>query len=90
MDAAKTTAGSFVGKIPSVTKMQKGAVTVHTYKQGLAALKKGKKIFYSGASGPLLFDKYHTAYRSWVAQMYRASTQTWINKAVIPQKDTRP
>jgi ABC-type branched-subunit amino acid transport system substrate-binding protein len=36
-----------------------GAVVVHTYAQAVAALGKGKKIHYVGASGPITFDKYH-------------------------------
>ncbi|MHB1986798.1 MAG: ABC transporter substrate-binding protein [Acidimicrobiales bacterium] len=36
-----------------------GAVTVRTYAEGLAALAKGKKIHYVGASGPISFDRYH-------------------------------
>ncbi len=90
MDAAKTTSGSYVKKIPSVTAQVAGAVTVHSYKAGMAALKKGKKIYYVGASGPLAFDKYHTAYRDWVAQAYHAASQSWVNIALIPKKDAKP
>jgi ABC-type branched-subunit amino acid transport system substrate-binding protein len=90
MDAAKTTSGSFVKKIPSVTRARKHAVKVFTYKQGVRALKKGKKISYSGASGPLAFDRYHTAYRSWVGQRYHAAAQQWVNGALIPKGATLP
>jgi ABC-type branched-subunit amino acid transport system substrate-binding protein len=37
----------------------KGAVVVNTYAQGVAALAKGKKIHYEGASGPITFNRYH-------------------------------
>ena len=36
-----------------------GAIVVHTYAEGVAALAKGKKIHYEGASGPISFDRYH-------------------------------
>jgi ABC-type branched-subunit amino acid transport system substrate-binding protein len=36
-----------------------GAVVVHTYAQAVAALAKGEKIHYVGASGPINFDRYH-------------------------------
>lgn len=90
MDAAKTTKGSFVKKIHAVTKARKRAVKVFTYKRALRLLKKGKKIQYVGASGPLTFDHYHTAYRSWVGQRYKKGAQQWVNGALIPKKATLP
>lgn len=36
-----------------------GAVVVHTYAQAVAAIAKGKKVHYVGASGSITFDKYH-------------------------------
>lgn len=36
-----------------------GATIVHTYAEGIAALKHGKKIHYEGASGAISFDRYH-------------------------------
>jgi branched-chain amino acid transport system substrate-binding protein len=38
---------------------------VDTYAAGLAALKKGQKINYNGASGPMDFDKYHNVSGPW-------------------------
>ena len=90
MEAAKTTSGSYVSKIPEVTGAQKGAVKVFTYAQGVAALAKGEKIRYAGASGFLNFDQYHTANRSWVGQRYQAKSQAWINVALIPKAATLP
>ena len=49
-----------VQSIPMVTNPP-GAV-VYNYKDGLAALTAGKKIKLYGASGPLVFDKFHNAY----------------------------
>ncbi len=36
-----------------------GAVVVHSFAQGVAALKAGKKIRYIGPGGPTVFDAYH-------------------------------
>lgn len=45
--------------IASIAKGSPGAVVVHTYAEGLAAINKGEKIHYVGASGPIVFDHYH-------------------------------
>jgi ABC-type branched-subunit amino acid transport system substrate-binding protein len=90
MDAAKTTKGGYVSSIPKVTTAGTNSVVVHTYAQGLAAIKKHRMIDYIGAAGPLEFDKYHTAYRAWVSERYDSSSQAWNPGAVIPKKDTLP
>lgn len=60
MDAAKSTKGSVYNKyIPSVTSAKNHAVKVHTYPQGLRALKAGKRIDYVGVEGQLQFNAYH-------------------------------
>lgn len=45
--------------IASIANGSPGAAVVHTYAEGVAALAKGKKIHYIGASGPIVFDQYH-------------------------------
>jgi branched-chain amino acid transport system substrate-binding protein len=45
--------------IPSLTTP--GAVQVHTYAEGLAALKAGKKIDYVGATGIIAFNQWHNS-----------------------------
>lgn len=45
--------------ILSISNGVPGAIVVHTYAQGVAALAKGEKIHYVGASGAISFDKYH-------------------------------
>jgi len=54
--------------IRTVTNGVKGAVVVHTYAQGVAALAKHKKIRYVGASGPITFNKYHNWEPGYVLQ----------------------
>jgi branched-chain amino acid transport system substrate-binding protein len=45
--------------IPALTTP--GAVQVHTYAEGLAALKAGKKIDYVGATGIIAFNQWHNS-----------------------------
>ena len=45
--------------IPSLTTA--GALVVHSYAEGLAALKAGKKIDYVGATGIIAFNQWHNS-----------------------------
>ena len=47
--------------IPAITTASPGAVVVHTYAEGLAALKAGKKIDYVGATGIIDFNQWHNS-----------------------------
>jgi ABC-type branched-subunit amino acid transport system substrate-binding protein len=59
---AKSTSGAVWNKdIPAVTTASPGAVPVHSYADGVAALKAGKTIDYVGATGPILFNQYHNS-----------------------------
>jgi branched-chain amino acid transport system substrate-binding protein len=66
MVEAKSTKGPVYNKdVLNVVKKSKGAVVVHTYAGGLAALKKGKKIQFVGTGGPIKFNKAHNFVGSW-------------------------
>ena len=45
-----------------ITQPGAGKTVVYTYPQGVAALKAGKSIQYIGASGPIMFDKWHNSF----------------------------
>jgi ABC-type branched-subunit amino acid transport system substrate-binding protein len=47
--------------IPAVTTAGGGAVPVHSYAEGVAALHAGKKIDYVGATGLIAFNQYHNS-----------------------------
>ncbi len=47
--------------IPAVTTASKGAMVVHTYAAGVAALRDGKKIDYVGAAGIIAFNQWHNS-----------------------------
>ena len=60
--AAKSTSPAVWNKfIPAVTTASPGAVVVHSYADGLAALKAGKKIDYVGATGIIVWNQYHNS-----------------------------
>jgi branched-chain amino acid transport system substrate-binding protein len=61
-DAAKSTSGSVFNQyIAKVSTARPGAVVVHTYAQGLAALKAGKQIDFVGTEGQAAFDQYQNS-----------------------------
>ncbi len=60
--AAKSTSGAVWNKdIPAVTTASPGAVVVHSYAAGVAALHAGKKIDYVGATGVIVWNQYHNS-----------------------------
>ena len=60
--AAKSTSPSVWNKyIPAVTTASPGAVAVHSYADGIAALKAGKTIDYVGATGIIVWNQYHNS-----------------------------
>ena len=59
-DYAKSLKSSVYNRdILSISNGVPGATVVTSYAQGVAALAKGEKIHYVGASGAIQFDKYH-------------------------------
>lgn len=68
MNAAHSVSPAVYDKdILAVTAPGPGKVIVHTYPQGVAALKAGKKIQYVGASGSILFNKWHNSFGNFAA-----------------------
>jgi ABC-type branched-subunit amino acid transport system substrate-binding protein len=60
--AAKSTSPAvFNTFIPAITTASPGAVVVHTYAAGVAALNAGKKIDYVGATGVIDFNQWHNS-----------------------------
>ena len=85
MTVAKSTSpktyNSFITK---VTAQSSGATVVHNYADGLKALKDGKTIQYVGASGPLVFDKHHSAGRAFSFDDYDPNSKSMNPSSVIP------
>ena len=60
--AAKSTSPPvWNASIPAVTTASPGAVVVHSFAVGVAALKAGKKIDYVGAAGVIDFNQWHSS-----------------------------
>jgi len=85
MDEAHSTSPSaYVSDIRKVTTAGKGVQIVHTYAQGVAALKAGKKIDYVGAAGAMNFNKYNTSARPYAVYKYSQSKQGLVAQSVLP------
>jgi ABC-type branched-subunit amino acid transport system substrate-binding protein len=75
--AAKSTSGAVWDKsIEAVTTASPGAVVVHSYADGVAALKAGKKIDYVGATGIIAWDQWHNSTGGFEVTGYQANGST--------------
>ncbi|MDE3130322.1 MAG: ABC transporter substrate-binding protein [Acidobacteriota bacterium] len=71
MNAAHSTKPSVYNRyITKVTAPSSGAVVVHSYAAGKAALARGKRIQYVGATGPVVFNKWHNAGNQFAIERY--------------------
>lgn len=85
MDMAKSTAPSaYVQDIAKVASPGSGATVVHTYAQGVAALKAGQSIQYVGASGLMAFDSYNTANRPYAVWTFDPAAHSWVMGDMLP------
>jgi hypothetical protein len=86
MDMASSTAPSaYVADIAKVANPSSGATVVHTYAQGVAALKSGQAIQYVGASGLMAFDSYNTANRPYAVWTFNPAAHSWVMGDMLPQ-----
>ncbi len=82
--AKSTDPSTYNQDITKVTAASSGATVVTSYADGLAALKAGKTIQYVGASGPLIFDQYHSAGRAFSFDQYDPASKSMASVTVIP------
>lgn len=62
MIKANSTSGQkYNSFIPQVVNPNASATVVHTFAEGVAALRQGQQIRYIGAVGPIAFDNYHNS-----------------------------
>ncbi len=72
--AAKSTSPAvWNASIPAVTTASPGAVKVHSYADGLAALHADKKIDYVGAAGVIAFNQWHNSTGGFEIAAYQPS-----------------
>jgi ABC-type branched-subunit amino acid transport system substrate-binding protein len=77
MDAAHSTKPSvYDGYITKVTSPASGAVIVHTYAAGKAALAKSQHIQYVGAVGPTVFDRWHNSGQGFAIERFASGKWT--------------
>lgn len=73
MTAAKSATGTDWNKaVLSMTTPGKNKTIVHTYADGVAALKAGKQIDYVGTGGQIHFDRYHNSAGNFSATAFNA------------------
>jgi ABC-type branched-subunit amino acid transport system substrate-binding protein len=58
-EAKSTTPSVYAPYVQKIGNGTAGAVTVYSFKEGVAALKQGKAIRYEGPGGPTSFDAFH-------------------------------
>ncbi|MGH9298509.1 MAG: ABC transporter substrate-binding protein [Acidimicrobiales bacterium] len=69
MEAAHSIKPSVYNKdVMAVTEPGNGKTVVYSFAQGKRDLEAGKQIQYIGASGPILFDKYHNSFGNEAAE----------------------
>jgi len=68
--------------IPAVTTAAPGAVVVHTYAAGVAALKAHKKIDYVGAAGVIDFNKWHNSSGGFEIAAYQPSGDLTLVRSI--------
>ena len=71
--AHSTSSSAFMPYIIKIGDGVPGAVVVHSFTQGAAALKAGKKIRYEGPGGPTSFDAYHDSAGLFQTDAYTSS-----------------
>lgn len=86
MNAAKSTdPKTYQPYITKVTgPLVKGAVIVHSYSQGVRALRAGKTIRYFGADGQIIFNQYHNGAAPSTALKLNAVARTFKAVGVVP------
>lgn len=84
LEANTTEPSKYNEFITKVTAPSSGAKVVHTYVEGEKAIEAGTTIQYVGASGPLVFDKYHSAKRTFAYDEFDPKTDEFVVKKLIP------
>jgi ABC-type branched-subunit amino acid transport system substrate-binding protein len=85
VDAKSTSGSKFQRYVTDVTGFpRKGRSVVHTFAEGLAALRAHKKIVYVGIGGAMVFNKYHNAAAQFSALKLNNKTKATFNLGSIP------
>lgn len=78
IEAKSTTPSVYRPYITKIGNGVPGATAVHTFAQGVAALKAGKHIRYEGPGGPTNFDSYHDSTGIFQIDKYSPSGQVIV------------
>jgi len=81
-ESKSTNPAVFNRYILKVVSPSSGAVIVHTYAEGVRAIKAGHTIQYVGSAGPTIYNQFHNATMPWEADTVNSSLQV-IRKGVV-------
>ncbi len=73
IESHSTSGPTFNKDIPLIAAQQPGATIVHSFAQGVTALKAGHKIHYVGVTGPITFNKFHNSPGTFAGFSFTAS-----------------
>ena len=73
-------------KIKEIANGGSGATVVHTYKEGVDALKAGKTIRFVGAGGENNFDQYNNSQSGYILVKYNAAGDEVKVKQLTPDQ----
>jgi hypothetical protein len=77
----------FAPYIAQIANGSPGAVVVHSYAAGAAALKSGKKVWYVGASGPIYFNASHQNAAPYEGARFTANGGTVAEPPILSPKE---
>jgi len=87
--AHSTNPAVFNAKIPAVTTPAAGKTVVHSYAEGLRALKAGKQIQYLGAGGAINFNRWHNNAGGFEVASYHTSGRIALVGSVTADQISR-
>jgi branched-chain amino acid transport system substrate-binding protein len=88
VDAANSSqSAKFAPYIARIANGSPGAVVVHSYAAGASALKRGKKIWYIGASGPIYFNASHQNAAAYEGARFTSNGGTSPEPPVLTPKE---
>lgn len=83
--AKSVTPATYNAVVATITAGGHGAVKVYSFAAGKRALQAGKRIQYSGASGPIQFNQYHNSVGLFEAAGFNTRGQVTLAR-VLPQR----
>jgi ABC-type branched-subunit amino acid transport system substrate-binding protein len=88
-EAGSTDPKTYNPRVADILTPGTDKTTVHTYQEGLDALRAGKKIYLMGAGGDLGLNKYHSVTGAFETQHWDPGTKALVHVGVIPNEELK-